>query len=215
VPDLTSQLNAIAEAARAALDIADQAREEAYRLQREVTRAAASTIRALHRRQWAEAETLLAEAGRLCAAMNAAARPAPAVYVGGFVADAQKEFAEAALLRAMLMGRPAPTFGDLDIEPAPWLNGLAEAGGELRRAILDELQRRDHARAAELVAQLGEIYDLLVTFDYPDALIYGLKRRLDMVRGVYERTSSDVATTVREADLTAALSRLESRLPPT
>ena len=204
---LAQQLATMAEQARGALDTTDAAREEAYRLQREVTRAAASTIRAVHRREAAEAERLLAECRRLTDSMNAAARRAPAVYWTGFVLDAQKECAEAALLLALTTGGAVPEPAALDIEPAPWLNGLAEAGGELRRYVLDELRHGAFERAQSLVDMLGEIYDLLVGFDYPDAVIYGLKRRLDMVRGVFERTLSDVTTTLREAELKAALER--------
>ena len=210
MPSLAEQLATIADAARVALDTTDAAREEAYRLQREVTRAAASAIRAVHRREQGEAERLLADCRRLCDTMNAASRQAPAVYWTGFVLDAQKEHAEAALLLAIIDNRPVPTPADLDIEPAPWLSGLAEAGGELRRYVLDELRRGAFERAQALVDMLGEIYDLLVGFDYPDAVTYGLKRRLDMVRGVFERTLSDVTTTIRESELKAALDRRQA-----
>ncbi|MBI5832524.1 MAG: haloacid dehalogenase [Armatimonadetes bacterium] len=208
---LAEQLAAIADTARAALDATDAAREEAYRLQREVTRAAASAIRAVHRRELPQAELLLADCRRLCDSMNSASRAAPAVYWTGFVLDAQKEHAEAALLLAVIAGRDVPTPADLDIEPAPWLSGLAEAGGELRRYVLDELRHGAFDRAQALVDTLGEVYDLLVGFDYPDAITYGLKRRLDMVRGVFERTLSDVTTTVRESELKAALDRRDGR----
>jgi translin len=210
--DVVEQLTVIAESARPALDAVDAARESAYRLQRDVTRAAASTIRALHRRELAEAESLLGQARMLCDAMNAAARPAPSVACSGFVLDAQKEYAEAALLAAVVTDAVVPTPEQLGIDPAAWLNGLAEAGGELRRFVLDELQAGRFAQARATLGALTGLYDLLVTFDYPDAVIYGLKRRLDMVRAAVERTTGDVATTLREAALTAALERVEVAL---
>lgn len=210
--DLLPALTALAEAARGQLDSTDNAREAAYKLQREVTRNAASTIRAVHRREFDTAGELLDETRRLCGTMNAACRQAPSVYFAGYVLDAQKEFAEAALLRAIVTDSPPPSPADLDIEPAPWLNGLAEAGGELRRYVLDELAAGRYDRARELLGALSGLYDLLVTFDYPDAVSYGLKRRLDMVRGVLERTTSDLVTTVREAKLTEALARVEREL---
>ncbi len=209
--DLNAELAASADQARAAFDHADAARETAYRLQREVTRAAASAIRALHRRAPAEAATELAECQALAAQLNAAARPCPAVYWTGFVLDAQKEVAEAALLAAIVADQPLPTADQLDIETAPWLNGLAEAAGELRRYVLDELRAERYERAETLIDALTAIYDCLVGFDYPDAILLGLKRRLDMVRGVMERTLSDVATTVRDAKLLAALAAAAER----
>ncbi len=202
----------VVEAVRARLDTIDRAREEAYRLQRDVTRAAASTIRAVHRGAFEEAEGLLQECRRLAAAMNAQAAPAPAVYHCGFVMDAQKEFAEAALVLALVADRELPTPDSLGIEPAPYLNGLAEAAGELRRAALDALKRKAFDEATRHLEAMDTIYYLLVNLDYPDAIAYGLKRRLDMVRGVLERTQSDLLTTRRQADLQDALERVEARL---
>lgn len=207
-----ARLTALGEAVRDHLEAVDEAREGAYKLQRQVTRAAASTIRAVHRGEFAEADELLAECRRLCRAMNAASAPAPAVYHSGFVSDAQKEYAEAALVLAVVAERELPAPENLEVEPAAWLNGLAECAGELRRAVLDALKRDDFPAAERLLEALDAIYSLLVTFDFPDAVAYGLKRRLDMVRGVLERTSSDVLVTLREARLHAALERLETRL---
>ncbi|MBI2299249.1 MAG: haloacid dehalogenase [Armatimonadetes bacterium] len=190
------------------LEEADAAREQAYRLQREVTRAAASTIRAVHRHAFDDADGHLAETRGLCATMNGQARQSPQVYYAGFVLDAQKEYAEAALVLALVAEREVPTHRELDIEPAPYLNGLAEAAGELRRFVLDALKSGDHTTAERLLEVMDGIYYLLVTFDYPDQISQGLKRRLDMVRAVLERTQGDVLTTLREAHLQAAVHRL-------
>ena len=206
------RLSVSAEQVRERLEAVDRAREGAYRLQREVTRLAASTIRAVHRGAFDEADQLLADAAQLTRTMNEHARPSGEVYYSGFVMDAQKEFAEAALLLAIVAARPLPSPDELGIEGAPYLNGLAEAGGELRRSTLDALKAGDHTAAAWRLEALETIYHLLVTFDYPDAIAYGLKRRLDMVRGVLERTQSDVLTTIRQSELQAALERLEARL---
>lgn len=206
------KLNEVAEAIRAHLESVDQARDGAYRLQREVTRAAASTIRAVHRGELAEADELFAEAQRLCDTMNAHVAGQPEVSHTGFVMDAQKELAEAALVLSIVGDRELPSPASIRVEPAPYLNGLAEAAGELRRSTLDALKAKDFAEASRRLDAIDTIYHLLVTFDYPDAVAYGLKRRLDMVRGVLERTESDVMTTVREAELQAALERLEGKL---
>ncbi|MCC7492498.1 MAG: hypothetical protein IT204_09140 [Fimbriimonadaceae bacterium] len=210
--ELIAALQTAVDEVRSRLDQGDRAREASYRLQRDVTRAAASSIRAAHRGDLAEAARHLAECGELTAAMNAAAQPAGEVYYGGFLMDAQKEYAEAALVLAFVSAGPLPTAASLGIEAAPYLNGLAEAAGELRRATLDALQRHDQATAQQRVELLDAIYFLLVTFDYPDAVTYGLKRRLDMVRAVLERTQSDVLTTSRQQSLQAAIERLEQRL---
>lgn len=206
------ELTTITGVARRELDAVDAAREAAYRLQREVTRAAASTIRAAHRGELAEADRLLAECLALTATMNRESRDRGSVYFAGFVMDAQKECAEAALVVAILGQGALPDPTSLGVDAAPWLNGLAEAAGELRRATLNALQQDDHQTAARLVEVMDAIYAELQACDYPDAVSYGLKRRLDMVRGVLERTQSDLFHSARESRLQAAMARLEHRL---
>ena len=78
--------------------------------------------------------------------------------------------------------------GELGIGPAPYLNGLAEAVGELRRFILDSICKDDLSRCEELLEIMDEVYTILVTMDFPDAVTRGLRRSTDMARGVLERT---------------------------
>jgi len=76
------------------------------------------------------------------------------------------------------------------------MKGLAEAASELRRHLLDRLCDGDLVRGEELLATMDEVYDVLVTVDFPDALTPGLRRTLDALRAVLERTRGDVTTTV-------------------
>jgi translin len=113
-----------------------------------------------------------------------------------------------------LVGRePLPDPDDLGLEYAAYLCGLGEAAGELRRRTLDILRRDDLPEAERLLAAMDDIYDLLVTIDYPDALTGNLRRITDMVRGVVERTRGDLTTTYQQQSLKTALGRLEGKLP--
>jgi translin len=58
---------------------------------------------------------------------------------------------------------------------------------------------------------MDEIYSLLVTIDYPDAITYGLRRQTDMVRGIIERTRADLTMSLREQHLQDALKDFEKR----
>ena len=92
------------------------------------------------------------------------------VYHAGFVLDAQKEYCEASLTLAMVQGTPLPGPEDLLVEDASWLNGLGEAVGELRRYILDLLRHGDCSEAEPLLGPMDEVYYVLTSMDYPDAL---------------------------------------------
>jgi translin len=91
---------------------------------------------------------------------------------------------------------------------------LGEAATELRRFILDIMRRSDHhsEEAERLLDWMDSIYDHLITFDFPDALTYGLRRQTDVVRGVLERTRGDMTSSLREQRLQDALKRFEQRV---
>jgi translin len=138
-------------------------------------------------------------------------RPYPNLFWAGYVQDAMKEYAEAEITSALLHGGPIPTPGDLHVEDAAWLNGLAEAASELRRDVLDALRRDETTRAEDLLQRMDDVYGVLVTVDFPDAVTGGLRRTTDQFRGVLERTRGDVTMSVRQSRLEHALREAESR----
>jgi translin len=189
-----------------------QVRNEAGNAGRPLLRMAANTIRALHRGDEAEADRLSAGAEHLRAQMAAATLPYPAVYWAGYVQDAMKEYAEARLTAAMLRNQPLPGPDDLGVEDAAWLNGAAEAASELRRDVLDLLRKGQMDRAEALLGAMDEIYDSLISVDFPDAITGGLRRTTDQLRAVLERTRGDVTLSVRQDRLERALSAEERRI---
>jgi len=210
--EVVQRLGEIGSRVRAYLDAEDAAREEALRLSRELNRRAASAIRAVHRAEWDEADRTLQEAAQVAAQLRDLWAAHGWVYMAGFVQDAQKEYAEAQITRALIGGQPLPTPEELGVEPVAYLNGLAESTGELRRHIVDAIRQDALDHSEGLLQVMDEVYNLLVTFDYPDAISMGLKRRLDVVRGVLERTRSDLTNAIRQEALRAALARAEGMM---
>ena len=74
-----------------------------------------------------------------------------------------------------------------------------------RRHLLDQLRHGDLDRAEGLLRAMEDVYDLLVTIDYPDAMTGGLRRTTDALRAVLERSRSDLTTTLLQARLQAAI----------
>lgn len=199
---------ALAAALRAVLDElaeASAARERALPLCRSATRHAANCIRAVHRGDWDAAEALLARSQQDAGAAAAALRGFPSVYHAGFLHDAHKEYAEAAITLALVRGHAMSGARELGVEGVAFLHGVAEAVGELRRHALD-LLRADAVDAAERALELmEELFGLLVEVDYPDAMTGGLRRAADAARGVLERTRGDVTLAVQQRRLVARL----------
>jgi translin len=144
--------------------------------------------------------------------MIAEAQKYPDIYHAGYTQDALKELAEAHITEAVIWNKPIPSPESLQVEHAAYLNGLAEAAGELRRFVLDALRRGEVERAEEILREMDDIYSLLLTIDFPSAITGGLKRSTDMVRGVLERTRGDVTTAVRQEAMKEALRSFEERV---
>lgn len=159
-------------------------------------RASGSSIRALHKGDADRAASLRADAEAALGEAVGALASHPAIYHAGFLHDAAKEFAEASLLVSLLDGSPLPDAHDLGVEPPAWLHGLAEAASELRRNLLDRLREGDLDRGEVLLHRMEEAYEALVSVDLPDALTGGLRRSVDALRAVLERTRSDVTLTI-------------------
>jgi translin len=200
-----SALVRIGEAALARLEAVNGARERALADTRQIVRLSANAIRAVHRGEFAEADGLLERAHAMHTGLRSYCDDFPTVYWAGYVQDAQKEYAEARIVRALIGEAPLPSPADLDIDEPIYLNGLGEAAGELRRRLLDLLRAGDVATAETTLAIMDDIFGLLVTVDYPDAVTHGLRRTTDLVRGVLERSRGDLTLTARQLRLEAAL----------
>ena len=190
-------------------------RDTALNGSRQVVRACASTIRALHRDEIDEASAELARAAELLRKIRDESSTEPEVYWAGYVQDAMKEFAEANALMAIITRADPPTPSSLGVEDAPFLNGLAEAASELRRLILHTLRGDDLEPATRSLAAMNEIYDLLITIDFPDAITGGLRRTTDQLRAVLERTRGDVTLTLNQRRLETAIRNFQGRIEQT
>ncbi len=192
----------------ARLEAKNRARDRALVDSRQVIRCAATAIRALHRGDYPAANESLGTGREMVVATKQDLVDHPDLYWAGYVQDAQKEFAEAHLVAAMIQRLDLPGPEDLGVEDAPYLNGLAEAASEMRRYILDIIRRGGDAEVAEaerILAVVDDVYTSLITVDYPDALTGGLRRTVDALRAVLERTRGDLTITLRQAQLERAL----------
>jgi translin len=183
------------------------ARERALPVARLAIRSSANAIRALHRADRGEATRLMEEAAGALREGEAAVAEHPDVRHAGFLHDAQKEYAEARLTEAVLMETDVPSADDLGVTPAAYLNGMSEAIGECRRAVLDHLRKDELTRAEELLQAMDAMYDVLVSMDYPDAITGNLRRSTDVARSIIEKTRGDLSVSLVQRDLRDALER--------
>jgi translin len=188
------------------------ARDRALTQARTLTRHCANAIRAIHREEQEVARQHLSEALKLALALRDELRAFPDLYYAGYTQDALKEYAEANLVSALIDGNSLPGPEELGLEPSTYLQGLAEAVGELRRRCLDVLLKGRSAEAVRLLGEMDDIYGILVTMDYPDAITGGLRRLTDVARGIIERTRGDLTISLRQERLEGSLREMEDRL---
>jgi len=188
-------------------DAQEELRERMLEFSREVIRASSRAIAAMHRGDSITVRKALSQANSALASLVRAARRDPAWMDSGIVQSAYQEYCEARLVRALLKQGKLLRPEELKVPYKAYLGGLADAAGELRRYVLDSI-RADGVDAAErTLKQMEDIYELLMSFDYPDAILPGMRRRQDMVRGVLEKTRGDLTTALRQQKLERALER--------
>ncbi len=207
---LTDNLGSIADRIRQGFSARDAAREKVLPLCREVIRHCSSAIRATHRQEFEQAKDLLQSAGSLLKEAEQVVAMYSELSNAGFIRDACKEFAEGSITLALVTGKQPPDPDELGVDSVAYLNGLGEAVGELRRYLLDSMRKGDLSRGEELLSAMDDIYSILVTMDFPDAITGGLRRTTDMVRGVLERTRSDLTLVMSQKDLENRLRESEA-----
>lgn len=205
-------LDSIAEELRAVWEEKNAARDRTLNRSRELIRLCALAIRATHRQEYVEAESLLATARTAAAAIKSDLAAHPDLYYAGYTQDALKELAEAHITFAIVNHRLLPTPHELGVDAAAYANGLCEAASELRRCCLDILRHSHNAEAERLLTAMDNVYGALVTMDFPEAITGGLRRSTDALRAVLERTRGDLTSSLRQAQLQVALQALETRL---
>ncbi len=205
-------LDLIAEKIRRDFEAKNAARDAALAVSRELIRHCALSIRATHRAEFPEAAQLLEKTRALAAQMKQRVAAYPDLYFAGYVQDGLKEMAEAHLVHAIITDNPLPDPDALGVDYAAYLNGLGEAAGELRRYALDIIRHGNSARCEKILGVMEDIYSLLVTVDFPDAITGGLRRTTDMVRGVLERTRGDLTIAARQEKLEGTLREFEEKI---
>jgi translin len=206
------KLETTAERIRDDFETRNRARDDALHRTRELIRLCGNAIRNSHRDEWQEARDLLEEADDLAGSILEALEPYPDLRYAGYTRNALKELVEAHATLALVKGDPIPEPEDLNVTYPSYLNGLCEAASELRRRSLDEMRRGNLDEAERLLGIMDEVYDVVNTFDFPDAITGGLRHRVDQLRGVLERTRGDLTSSLRQDRLIQALRDFEARI---
>ncbi len=206
------RLEIAAEEIRAKFDVQTAARDKALTLSRSLIRHCALAIRAVHRDDIDVMDEHLREAAGLAKALKVDLGEHPDLFYTGYTQDALKEYVEAEVTCALIKNKPLVMPSELDVPHATYLKGLSEVVGELRRRTLDELRHGYSQETERLLGYMDEIYAVLVTMDYPDAITHGLRRQTDIARSIIERTRGDITFSLRGEHLEKKINELSAQL---
>jgi len=202
-------LDRIVDRIEAELDEKDQVREVALKSTRTIVRLAGAAIRGMHRGE--DVASSLDQAREETRRLASLLADHPDLWHGGSVEGALQEVAEAAIVHSLLGGGPLPDPRDIGVTSPAYLLGLADAVGELRRFALDRLRAGDVEAAAENLQKMEEIFDALLRFDHPNAIV-PLRHKQDVARGLLERTRGELAVAAHGTALERRLRELTKKL---
>jgi translin len=183
----------------------DRAREASIKRIRLLIRVCGDGIRSLHRGDGEGVARAISDAKDHLNGIREGLKDHPDLATSNSVIAGLTEYTELIVVSGLILGDGMPTYREVGVPPAAYLNGLGDAIGEIRRHILNLLRRRETAQAERYLEIVEEMYDIIMNFDYPRAILGDLRRKQDVARSLLERTRADVTMAVLQKDLSERL----------
>lgn len=179
-------------------DREDKAREQALKLSREVIRLSSQAIKKIHHTDFQLAKNLLLSAKKSLKTAKEAVAHFPEIRYSGFIHNAEKEIIEGMVLYCLLTEKNIYIDDFNEFDSISYLHGLSEAMGELRRHTLDKIRKNETEEIEHFLSLMDDVYFFLASLDYPDALTRGLRRAVDVLRSIVEKTRSEVTLVLQQ-----------------
>ncbi|MEM3670336.1 MAG: hypothetical protein QW767_01140 [Thermoprotei archaeon] len=154
----------------------------------QIIEACGESVSHIHRNERALSDSKLLEARKLIGLVRQMVKRHPSSARLAIVRDAMCEYVEASCLRSVVTVGSVPSYKSFNVEPDEYLLGLADLVGELRRLCFD-LIRKDRLGDAESVFhKMEEVYELVISFEYPKQYVKGLRHKVDVDRRLLDDT---------------------------
>jgi len=186
----------------------DDAKDRAYPKARKARTRSKHSILMLHKGEPEKAERLISEAANMLTEVREGVQSSETVEA------ALQEYVEAAILHSLITEKRYPTPEELGVEETDYVLGLADVPGELRRQALDSLREGDLEAAEGILETMEEIYLYLVEAEEATMMLKGMRRKLDVARGVIERTRAEVTAEAGRRRLSKDLRSFRDKLEP-
>jgi len=193
------------------LNVKDSVREEAIRILREITRLSGEAVRKLHIEDYEASYNNLVKAGELVDKIRVLMNNHPDLYYSGLVYNGLSEYVEALTTYMLLRNRDIPSYEELNVPYVPYLQGLGDTIGELRRHVLNLLDKGLVDEARNYIEVMERIYLWLRKLNYPDPLTPGLRHKIDVARRLIEDTKTLYISTKNSIELSRKLEETRNK----
>lgn len=207
----TSKLNSVFQEIIKYLDERDAVREKLVVRSRDVIKLSGNVVTYIVNRELEKATESLSELIRITEEITKELTGYPEFLHSGTSYNMLSEYVEARVLYEIVTNGEIPSFKDIGVPPVPYLQGLGDVVGELRRIVLDEIRRERFESAWKFVGFMEEIYSCLKPLDYPEAIIPGVRHKVDVARKLVDDTKYFLIDMESRHSLKNALSEAFSR----
>ena len=190
----------------------EKVRQEIQASMRRAIRLSKQGILLIHEGNLERAKELIKEADNILSALREEAEKNPEILHMGIVESAYQEYAEACIFLKLVEDGSFIDPKDIGVPSIPYVLGLADTIGELRRRALDSIRRGKPKLAEECLRIMETIYLELEGIDEAYFLIHGLRRKCDEARRIIEATRGDITMEIRRNTLERSIKALERAL---
>ncbi len=161
--------------------------DEVIKQNREIVRSCSNAIKAVHAKDIPAAKKYLASAEKELDQLRSKQDDFP-----GHLNHVLQEYAEALVVIRAVEKKEVPAFQELKIDAVPYLNGLLDAVGELKREMYESL-RKNKKKDAEAYFELMEgIFDALLPLRFSNSVLPEFRRKQDVARIQIEQARGEL-----------------------
>lgn len=129
-----------------------------------------------------------------------------------YVSIAEQEIVEAYGLKSVIQNSAIPSMKELNVSGPPYITGLLDCIGEIKRMVYDRMRIGRGEDAAKLFSLMQDIYRSIYPFAVYDHLISGMRRKLDVAKMLIEDVRAVVTEETRRNMLIKAIDSLGRKL---
>jgi translin len=189
----------------------DEVREKVLEASRAATRLSDWAIIQMHRNDMERAESSLKEAKEVLTKIRELVKSTPELGQAGSVLVAYQEYVEAMLLHGILKEGKVASLQEVDVESTPYILGILDLIGELRRVTLNYLRGGRGDDADKTLKIMEGLYENVLSLDHT-AIVPTFRVKADAARRIIESTRGDVITEIRRMSLEEAIRNLHDTI---